>query len=953
MNPGTTIGHYGIVRLLGKGGMGEVYLAEDTRLKRQVAIKALPDSLRHDPDRLARFRREALAAASLKHPNIAVIYALEEIAPDDGDAARPDVGAKHAGHASPLPTPSPSAPSAPVMFIVMEYVEGQPLSAHIPPEGLALGDMGQPRGAAPTGGRLQGAAPAFFDMFLPLADALAHAHEHGVIHRDLKPGNILITPEGTPKILDFGLARLLDPDPPAAPDSPPLQIDSDVPTRTMSPQEQQAAAAALGVPSLTQGRVFLGTPAYMSPEQIEGQAVDGRTDLFSFGVMMYEALTGQRPFRGNTIESLIGRILTEEPKPIPALKPLTPYLLWQVVRKCLVKDRGERMQSARELLADLRHAQQEVQSGTTLIDASHSSLITHPSSLLRRPLPAAALAILLAVSAATAAWLLKPAPEPPLRRFQLPGQGSLPVISPDGRYIAYTQGGALWVRDLQNTEPRKLTDAVTGPPFWSPASDAVGYYDPNRRTLNRVPVQGGPDARLCPVEGVLLGAAWSADGTVVFSAGGTGFGNSLYAVSAQGGQPRVFLQPDSARGERSFTAPRFLPDGKTLVFSALTGDGYWALTVQSGATRTRLITGSQQGEFIGNARYAPSGHLVYQVGFPQSRGLWAAPFSLASGAITGEPFLVDQNGSVPSVSADNTLVYRGETAGLDRLVWVDRAGRVQGAIGRPQPAILGPRLSPDERYVAVGAREQDNNDVWIHEVEREVKSRMTTDPATEYEPVWSPAGDRIAFYRSGRGLMLQALDGRSEAGLLASGGSNPDWSRDGRYLVYQVAPRGTGRDLWYIDIAGDRRPARFLETPFDEGLPALSPDGRYVAYMSDASGRFEVYVRPFPAGAGQWPVSVSGGVYPRWSPRGDELFYVEGNRLMAASVERSPGFRVSSPQPLFTGEQIDAVLYGGELSFFPTYDVGAEGQRFVVVQEAAASSIVVVENWTRAFEKRE
>lgn len=536
MNEGKTIGHYRILRPLGKGGMGEVYLADDTKLQRQVALKFLPDTVRNDPERLARFRREALAAASLKHPNIATIYALEDI--DDHT------------------------------FIVMEYVEGETLSAHILPEGMSL-DM-------------------FFATFIPLADALAHAHEHGRIHRDLKPGNIMIGGDGTPKILDFGLARILN-------GADVSEIDSDAPTVTMKADAPIPEAPV----SLTQGRQFLGTPAYMSPEQIERKKVDARSDLFSFGVVMYEAITGQRPFKGETIESIIGRILTEEPKPVSQLKPITPYTLWSVIRNCLKKDQDRRTQTARELHEALQDVWQEVSFGTVLVDVKTIQAAAPAAvSLWRQPSGIAAIAAATLIIGFAAAWLLRPAPEPPLRRFQLLGQRSFPVISPDGRHIAYTQGGALWVRDLQSTEPRKLTDTAAGGSFWSPASDAVGYYDATGRTLNRVPVQGGPDARLCPVEGTLRGAAWGADGTVVFSAGGTGFSNSLYAVSAQGGQPRVFLQPDSARGERSFTMPRFLPDGKTLVFSALTGDGYWALTVQSGATLTRLMGGGQPGEFI-------------------------------------------------------------------------------------------------------------------------------------------------------------------------------------------------------------------------------------------------------------------------------------------------------------------------------------------------------------------
>ena len=431
MEPGKTIGHYRIIRQLGQGGMGEVYLAEDTRLKRQVAIKVLPESLRSNTDRLARFRTEAEAAARLKHSNIAPIFALEE-----------SVGRQGAS----------------LLFIVMEYVEGQPLYAHIPQDGMDL--------------------DSFFRIFIPLSDALAHAHTHDVTHRDLKPGNIMIAEDGTPKILDFGLARITRPEPEEASLD---AVDSDAPTMTMDPNAPLPAQEAPQAPpkSLTEGMQFMGTPAYMSPEQAQRQRVDHRTDLFSFGVVMYEALTGTRPFQGDTLESLIGHILVSEPEPVTQVKPVTPYTLWQVTRMCLQKDRDERMQTARQLHTELRHVREEVVAGTVLLDAN--AIETQPVLVpfWRQPIGIGAIALMTLVIGIIGAWLLTPEPpDPPLRKFQWAVEGlGQPVISPDGAKLAYVAGNPrrLWIRDLDSTVPREIPDSDGAyAPFWSPGSDQVG-----------------------------------------------------------------------------------------------------------------------------------------------------------------------------------------------------------------------------------------------------------------------------------------------------------------------------------------------------------------------------------------------------------------------------------------------------------------------------------------------
>ena len=470
MQPGTHIGRYHILRPLGAGGMGEVYLAEDTRLKRQVAVKVLPERLRSSEERLKRFRREAEAAASLKHPNIATIHSLEEIDDPDG---------------------------APQLLIVMEHAEGHTLKEAIPEGGMEIDQ--------------------FFETFIPLADALAHAHSLGRIHRDLKPANIMITEDGTPKILDFGLARIIDPD--AVEAYSDSGLGEDDATQTMKE----------GVPSLTRGGQLIGTPQYMSPEQAERKDTDARTDIFSLGLVMYEALTGKRAFDGDSLESIIGRILVEEPQAVTELKPITPYTLWTTVRKCIAKKPSRRMQSAEELHADLETVQQDVLSGTVLVDAATLEEVQHADAaqthsgavaLLRQPAALVLAAITLIVGIG-ASWFLKPATETPVRKFRWPVEGltnrfnTSIAISPNGVMVAYIAQEKLWVRDLDETSPREIsgTQGATSL-FWSPAGDELAYVA-DYNELRTVAASGGPSLTLFKATLSTSAGTWKPDGMII------------------------------------------------------------------------------------------------------------------------------------------------------------------------------------------------------------------------------------------------------------------------------------------------------------------------------------------------------------------------------------------------------------------------------------------------------
>ena len=904
MNAGTQIAHYKIIRPLGKGGMGEVYLAEDTRLKRQVAIKVLPESLRGSPDRLARFRTEAEAAARLKHPNIAPIFALEDA---EGQ-----------------------------LFIVMEYVEGQPLYAHIPQDGMDL--------------------ETFFSTFIPLSDALAHAHTHDVTHRDLKPGNIMIAEDGTPKILDFGLARITRPDPEEAPSD---AVDSDAPTMTMDPN------APLPHPqtppkSLTEGMQFMGTPAYMSPEQAQRQRVDHRTDLFSLGVVMYEALTGKRPFQGDTLESLIGHILVADPEPVTQVKPVTPYTLWQVVRTCLRKDRDERTQTARRLHADLRDVQQEVTAGAVLVDAS-AMLSPEPVPFWRQPIPIV-VTIMLMVVTGLVVRMLNPHTEASVRKFQIAGadtRGNRTVaLSPDGTMIAYVADEKLWIRELAVLESRTIPDSQgAGGLFWSPDSDFLGYAVAN--TLWKVSVRGGSPVKLCELPGNNewdIDATWGTAGTIVCDSP-----EGLMAVSYQGGDPQLMLQPDSSTGEWQFASPHFLPDGHTLLFVARKRPDTDEIVVQVGDSRQILI--SQVDGLSARPVYSPTGHLVYHHG----GAVRAQPFDLSKLTVTGTAFPVAGRGVQPSVSIDGTLVYTDTETNLHQLVWVNRDGRVEGPIGEPQYQMYDPALSPDGTLVAVRGNDEsgDYADIWIHDSIRHTKTRLTFDPGHESQPVWHPDGSQIGYTGSTAGLDTSSIftitaDGSDQPRMVVSGTPpvwGPHWSSNGKYLAYYfIHDAGTAelnRDIWYMPVDGTREPVPLLTTRYNEGLPRFSPDGRYLAYQSDDNGRQEIYLTTFPAGDMRRKISVSGGVHPKWNGRGDELYFVTGDSLMVVNVRTRPVLRLGLPRMLFTGEQVGGPLTRTNL-FQPVYDVATDGRRFVVVrpveQGEGASTITVVQNWYKEFE---
>ena len=893
LTPGTRLGPYAVVAQIGVGGMGEVYRAHDTTLNRDVALKILPDSFAHDADRLARFTREAQTLASLNHPNIAAIYGIED--------------------------------SNGVRALVMELVEGDDLSQRIA------------RGAIP----LDEALP----IAKQIAEALEAAHELGIIHRDLKPANIKVRPDGTVKVLDFGLAKALEP---AAGSSPSV---SQAPTIT-------TPAMMTGV------GMILGTAAYMSPEQARGKTVDKRADIWAFGAVLFEMLTGRRPFDGEDMTEVLGAVVRMEP-PWDALPSDVPPAIRTLVQSCLVKDPRRRVGDISTALFVLDKA------ASLAAPVVTPSVAPVPSPPPRGRLAWIAFAVAAVVIVALAIPALRhlretPPPAPPETRLEIvtpaTDQPASFALSPDGRQIVFVASGdgasRLWLRSLATTTAQPLAGTEGARyPFWSPDGHSLGFFAGG--SLKRLDLGGGAPQILAPaVNG--LGGAWNADGVIVFAPSRTA---PLMRVPATGGTAVAVttLGPQ----QLVHSGPSFLPDGRRFLFYA--GGGapdttgiYLGALDKSAPIR---LTPSNFGGF-----YLPSGWLLWERAGTQT--LVAQRLDVAKAALAGEPMTladgitVDTDAPAVSVAGTGLVAYRTGTGGQRQLTWVDRSGTARGNVGDPDETFRNPRVSPDGHRVVVARTVQGNTDLWLLDGAR--TSRFTFDPGSDGFPCWSPDGTRIVFRstRTGVGDLYQKLASGAgmEERLVASDSQTmalTSWSADGRFLLYLSIDPQTNTDLWVVPMVGDRTPSVLLKTRFVESWGALSPDGRWVAYHSNESGRDEIYVRPFvpplvpnsaagtAAGAagGQRLVSTAGGIHPVWRPDGKELYYLNpAGAMMAAPITVTGAtLEAGTPVVLFptriSGGGVDA-QQGRQ------YDVAPDG-RFLIntVLDSAAAPITLLMNW--------
>jgi len=786
-------------------------------------------------------------------------------------------------------------------YLILEYIEGETLEQRLS------------RGPLPRELALEYGAQ--------MAEGLDAAHRAGIAHRDLKPSNVMLTKAGV-KVLDFGLAKRID-----------------------GALGSESADAPTEARDLTREHAIVGTLQYMAPEQLERKPVDARADLFALGAILCEMLTAEKAFRGESGASLIASILQSPP---PAL-PDQPAALVRTIERCLAKDPGDRWQTAKDLGEELRWiaaVQEKSKPPTT-----------------RRPLwIAGALAGALAAGALVGmTWRREMQPAGLAARLSVtlptgtvtPAGGVPFAISPDGRRLVFATafGDRLQVRDIDNFQVRPLMGTELGrSPFFSPDGEWVAFLLIRGQMLKKVSLAGGVPQTICRVEGEPSGA-WGPDGTIVFDSSSSG----LFRVSSDGGEPEPLTTPDRARGEVSHRWPQFLPDGRVL-FTAIAGEERHTAVVSLRTKETTILL-----EGVGGARYVPTGHLVYA----QSGEIFALPFDLDEGADPGSPVRLESGistsevrGPLFAVSEAGFLAYvpGGADLGINEMVWVDRSGRAT-PLSEDEARYEYPQISPDGKRIAVALHsEAGNHDVWIFDVERRTRTRLTFEGDNSI-PFWTADGTAVTFESSRadllpRRILRQLVDGSGAPEALAfvlPGMNLGVWSPDGESFAFHSTGTGTGDDIWLA--RGEDEPRPVLHSSFNEMSPRFSPDGRFLAYVSDESGRNEIYVRPFPALDAKHLVSNGGGIGPVWSRDGREIFYrnEDGNRMMAASVETEGGFHPGTPQLLFEGS------YERRYPGHPGFDVTADG-RFVMVRSrrdtTEPNEIRIVLDWFEELRRR-
>jgi Tol biopolymer transport system component len=869
---GTKLGPYEILAPLGAGGMGEVYRAHDSRLGRDVAIKVLLAHLADDPQLRKRFEREARAVSSLSHPHICVLH---DIGHEDG-----------------------------IDFLVMEYLEGETLARRLEKGSLPLGQL--------------------LTLGIEITDALDKAHKRGITHRDLKPGNIMLTKSGA-KLMDFGLAKASD--------------------AAFSSASGLSAAATLTTPVTSAGTI-LGTFHYMSPEQIEGKEADARSDIFSFGAVLYEMATGKRAFEGKSQISVASAILEKDPEPISSIQRTAPPALEQVVRTCLAKNPDDRLQTAHDVKLQLRW----------IAEGSRAAIVAPraPGGWRARWPPAtlwATAGLAVACALALGFWSGRMARSnlsygvtrfsiPLANRQELAVDTTLSVaLSPDGRKLAYVvaESGVsrLYLRSLDQFDSVVVPESEgTSFPFFSPDSQWVAFYSQGK--LNKATVTGGSPIPICASPS-FFGGAWTPDDHIIFAAPGLG----LASVPAGGGTPQQLKIAGSK--QYSPAHPVMLPGNKWVVFTnySVPGQELVALELATGEVRS-LVNSAQTGDYV-------LGHLLYY----SAGAVWSAPFDVKTMSVTGAAVViargVDQHNLVGQFSASSTgaLAYApgvAESSGRG-VYWVDRKGQAR-KIDLPAEDYVDPSIASDGKHFVIAVRRMGEQTLAVYDVDRGVLMRMGASGARYAAPTWTPDGKELVFDAAGPTLKLgiyrMPADGSAAPQLvheLAANGHVTSVSSQNQAVVMMNDP-ATVTDLWLLSMKGDHPLQPFRRTPASERLGSFSPDGRWLAYASNESGRSEIYVEPVPGPGGRTQVSSEGGEQPRWSHNGREIFYRIGTKMMAVAVETKPSLIARKPVELFD-VRFDR---GGAV---PGYDVAPEGQMFLMVksEQPSPTEIRVVIGW--------
>jgi Tol biopolymer transport system component/predicted Ser/Thr protein kinase len=884
------LGPYEVIALMGAGGMGEVYEARDTRLDRTVAIKICKGGFSE------RFEREARAISSLNHQHICALY---------------DVGHEDS-----------------VEYLVMEYLEGETLEDRLR------------KGALPIDEALR--------IGTQVASALDAAHRKGVTHRDLKPGNVMLTRGGS-KLLDFGLAKRNEPG-------------------ALSGNNAFGPTAAQTV---TAEGTIVGTFQYMSPEQLEGKEADARSDIFSFGAMLYEMVTGRKSFEGSSHASLIAAVMSANPQPVSTIQPMASPALDRVVRKCLAKSPDDRWQSAGDLLSELEW----------ISETGSKAGIPAPVAAKRRSrervawIVAGLAGVLLLVSLAMVARMWRKPAEAAAVRFQIPAPEKLsfhwydlPAVSPDGERVVFTASPSERAKNRLFVRPLNAATATEIPlpdaaffPFWSPDGKQIAFS--TGATLQKMDFSGAAPVTICPLNEVVgtaggpgAGGTWNRDGVIIVSQRP----GALYRVNAVTGESKPLRS--FAEGETAQGWPQFLPDGNHYLYLSLSNrpdqQGIYAGSLDSTERKFIVATNAR-------AAYIEPGQLL----FIRGDMLMAQSFDLRNLKLQGEPRRVADHiermeprgpypGAIFTASPNGVLAWRHGSSSPDSVLqWVDRSGKKLGVVGEAAD-YSNPALSPDDRRLAIGIRDPQTKtrDIWIFDLLRGTKTRLTFDPADDLDSIWSPDGTRIAFTsnRLGQRDIYQKLadgSGPDELVLGGKGGAKnvEDWSPDGRYLVYNYSPPASSVDLDVLPLAGDRKPVPFVSTQFINQHGQFSPNGRWLAYRSSESGKTEVYVQGFSLdpskSRGKWQISTAGGELPRWRRDGKELYYHFGNTFYAVDVKTDgASFEAGIPKPLFDLATVPNNTLGGGMPFVVTRD----GQRFLVLatsEKVDSAPLEVLVNW--------